>query len=191
MLLFFRGNEDNYLLLEIVDAGVHAKAFSLEAELDVTYSGVVSDGHWRDVHVLLDQEGLVLILKGPNCDRDGCTVRDAGTNEHIFHPSEEFTNVYVGGAMAGLMELSQSGTGFIGCMEDLKIDSKPILPQAFPEGRSFELGCNKNDWCEHDPCDGQGLCVDLWTSYQCDCFRPFHGKNCSEGKTSHKNLLSR
>ncbi|RVE65547.1 hypothetical protein OJAV_G00117580 [Oryzias javanicus] len=180
MLLFFRGNVENHLLLEIVDGGVHAKAFSPEAELDVTYSGIVSDGHWRDVHVFLDQEGLVLILKGPNCERDGCTLRDAGTEEHIFHPSEEFTNVYVGGAEAELMELSQSGTGFIGCMEDLKIDSKPILPQAFPEDQSFELGCNKNDWCEHDPCDGQGQCVDLWTSYQCDCFRPFHGENCSE-----------
>lgn len=173
---------DNHLLLEIVNGGLHAKAFSEETELDVTFPGSVSDGDWRDAHVFVDNEGLVLILKGPGCDREGCRVVDGGADEPPFQPSEAFTHIYVGGAPEELLEYSLSGAGFIGCMEDLMIDSKPILPQTLPEGQGHELGCSKTEWCMPDPCYGHGRCVDLWTSYQCDCYRPFHSDSCSEGK---------
>uniref|UniRef100_A0A3Q2QKD6 Protein crumbs homolog 2-like n=1 Tax=Fundulus heteroclitus TaxID=8078 RepID=A0A3Q2QKD6_FUNHE len=180
MLIFYRGDADNYLLLEIVNGGLHARAFSEDSELDVTFPGLVSDGDWRDVHVFLDDAGLFLILKGPDCERDGCTVTDGGDGEPPFQPSKAFTDVYIGGAPHELLELSLSGAGFLGCIEDLLIDSKPILPQALPEDQDFELGCSKTEWCKPDPCNGHGHCVDLWTSYQCDCSRPFHGESCSE-----------
>lgn len=182
MLLFYRGDVDNHLILEIVNGGLHAKAFSEESELDVTFPGLVSDGDWRDAHVFVDNEGLVLIVKGAGCDRDGCTVTDSGADEPAFQPSEAFTQVYVGGAPEQLLEYSESGAGFIGCMEDLMIDSKPILPQTLPEDQGHELGCSKTEWCQPDPCYGHGRCVDLWTSYQCDCYRPFHSERCSQGK---------
>ncbi|XP_027882287.1 protein crumbs homolog 2a [Xiphophorus couchianus] len=180
MLIFYRGDLDNYLFLEIVNGGLHAKAFSEESELDVTFAGLVSDGAWRDVHVFLDNGSLFLTLKGPDCDRDGCTVNDGDDGEPPFQPSQAFTDVYIGGAPNYLLELSLSGAGFLGCIEDLMIDSKPILPQSLPEDQDFELGCSKTEWCKPDPCNGHGHCVDLWTSYQCDCFRPFHGESCSE-----------
>ncbi|XP_014328981.2 protein crumbs homolog 2-like [Xiphophorus maculatus] len=180
MLIFYRGDLDNYLFLEIVNGGLHAKAFSEESELDVTFAGLVSDGAWRDVHVFLDNGSLFLTLKGPDCDRDGCTVSDGDDGELPFQPSQAFTDVYIGGAPNYLLELSLSGAGFLGCIEDLMIDSKPILPQSLPEDQDFELGCSKTEWCKPDPCNGHGHCVDLWTSYQCDCFRPFHGESCSE-----------
>lgn len=172
---------DSHLLLEILNGGLHAKAFSEESELDVTFPGFVSDGDWRDAHVVVDKEGLVLVLKGPGCDRDGCKVIDSGDDEP-FQPSEAFTQIYIGGAPEELLKNTESGAGFIGCMEDLMIDSKPILPQTLPKDQGHELGCSKTEWCKPDPCYGHGRCVDLWTSYQCDCYRPFHGKSCSEGK---------
>lgn len=182
MLLFYRGDADNHLLLEIVNGGLHAKAFSEESELDVTFPGFVSDGDWKDTHVYIDNEGLVLIVKGPGCDRDGCRVIDGGTDEPSFQPSEAFAHIYIGGAPEELLLYSVSGAGFIGCMEDLMIDSKPILPQTLPEDQVHELGCSKTEWCKPDPCNGHGRCVDLWTSYQCDCYRPFHSESCSEGE---------
>uniref|UniRef100_A0A3Q4G460 Crumbs cell polarity complex component 2 n=1 Tax=Neolamprologus brichardi TaxID=32507 RepID=A0A3Q4G460_NEOBR len=180
MLVFFRGDVDNHLFLEIVNGSLHAKASSEESELDVIFPGLVSDGKWRDAHVFMAQEGLVLNLKGPDCDNDGCTVIDSGAGEPPFELSEAFTHIYIGGAPEDLLEYSKSGAGFIGCMEDLMIDSKPILPQTLPEDQGHELGCTKTEWCNTEPCNGHGRCVDLWTSYQCDCYRPFHGENCSE-----------
>ncbi|XP_015251690.1 PREDICTED: protein crumbs homolog 2-like [Cyprinodon variegatus] len=180
MLIFYRGDLDTYFLLEIVNGGLHATAFSEESELDVTFPGPVNDGDWRNVHVFLDNGVLFLLLKGPNCDKDGCTVTDVGDGEPPFQPSTAFINVYIGGAPKELLELSLSRAGFLGCIEDLIIDSKPILPQALPEEQYFELGCSKTEWCKPDPCNGHGHCVDLWTDYQCDCTRPFHGDSCSE-----------
>ncbi|TNM92512.1 hypothetical protein fugu_019524 [Takifugu bimaculatus] len=81
MLVFFRGDADSHLLLEIVNGGLQAKAFSEESEMNRT-----KDLNWDAVRL----------------------------------------------------------TGV-----------------------------------RHDPCYGHGHCVDLWSSYQCDCFRPFYGKNCS------------
>ncbi|KAM4615128.1 protein crumbs homolog 2a [Polymixia lowei] len=180
MLLFYRGDVGDYLLLEIVSGGLHAKAFSEDCELDVTFPGFVSDGVWRNAHVFLAKDSLVLILKGPGCDHEGCRVVDGGPDGPHFNPSVAFAHIYVGGAPEELVEHTLSGAGFIGCMEDLIIDSKPILPQELTEGQSHELGCSKTEWCEPDPCSGNGHCMDLWISYRCECYRPFHSVSCSE-----------
>ncbi|XP_029940858.1 protein crumbs homolog 2a [Salarias fasciatus] len=194
MLLFFRGDVSNHLLLEVVDGRLHANAFSEESELDVVFPRPVSDGDWQDVHVYVHDGRLVLTLRGPGCDGNGCRVTDGGAGDPPFQPSEAFSHVYVGGAPEELMEYSQSAAGFIGCMEDLVVDAKPILPQALPESQAPELGCSKTDWCEPDPCHQHGRCVDLWTSYRCDCERPFHGESCSEEfpswTYSHEDTLS-
>lgn len=180
MVVFFRGDADSHLLLEILNGGLHAKAFSEVSEMNVRFSGLVSDGDWRGVHVFLEENALVLVLKGPGCDRDGCKVTDAGV-DGPFHPSESFSKIYIGGAPAELLAYSLSGVAFIGCLEDLKVDLKPFVPQTLPEQQGPELGCRKRDWCGGDPCLGHGRCIDLWTSYQCDCYRPFYGHNCSRG----------
>uniref|UniRef100_A0A8I3W4F5 Protein crumbs homolog 1 n=1 Tax=Callithrix jacchus TaxID=9483 RepID=A0A8I3W4F5_CALJA len=39
-------------------------------------------------------------------------------------------------------------------------------------------GCVRKDWCESQPCQSRGHCINLWLSYQCDCHRPFKGSNC-------------
>ncbi|KAM9734946.1 protein crumbs homolog 2-like [Menidia menidia] len=178
--LFYRGDADSYLFLELSEGGLHAKAFSEDSELDVTFPGSISDGHWRGVHVVVGGEGLALTLTGPDCEADGCTVTDGDPDEPPFKPSGAFSSVYIGGAPEEFLERSGSGAGFVGCMEDLMIDSKLVPPQALPELQGLELGCRKAEWCESDPCNGHGRCVDLWTSYRCDCHRPFHGQNCSE-----------
>ncbi|XP_029024332.1 protein crumbs homolog 2a [Betta splendens] len=194
LVLFYRGDADNHLLLEVVSGGLRAKASSEDSELEVTYPGLLSDGDWRDAHVYVDAEGLTLTVKGPGCEWDRCRVTDGGASEPTFQPSEAFAHVYIGGAPEELLENSMSGVGFIGCMEDLMIDSKPILPQTLPENQGHELGCNKTEWCKPDPCDGHGRCVDLWTSYYCDCHRPFYSESCSEEFPSwtygHEDTLS-
>lgn len=181
MVLMFRGDADAHLLLEIVDGGLQAKAFSEDSEMDVRFTGLVSDGDWRGVHVFLDGDALVLVLKGPGCDGDGCKVTDVAV-DGPFRPSESFSQIYVGGVPPELLAFSVSGTGFTGCLEDLVVDATPFLPQTLGEDERPELGCSKTDWCETEPCFGRGRCVDLWTSYRCDCYRPFYGDDCSHGK---------
>lgn len=42
----------------------------------------------------------------------------------------------------------------------------------------MEEGCPRVEQCDSDPCLNDGECVDLWTSYQCNCKRPYLGDNC-------------
>ncbi|CAL8276588.1 unnamed protein product [Merluccius merluccius] len=179
MLLFYRGDAASYLSLEIVKNGLRAKALFEGSEMDVHYQDSVNDGDWWDAHAFVTEDSLVLVLKGSNCDPQGCKLVDGDHNGLQLNP-ESFAHVYVGGAPGDLLERTASGKGFLGCMEDLEIDSKPILPQDLPEDPSHELGCSKTEWCESDPCSGNGQCVDLWTNYRCDCHRPYRSQSCSE-----------
>ncbi|KAL4673880.1 hypothetical protein H8959_017814, partial [Pygathrix nigripes] len=43
---------------------------------------------------------------------------------------------------------------------------------------NVKAGCVRKDWCESQPCQSRGRCINLWLSYQCDCHRPYKGPNC-------------
>ncbi|KAG5272096.1 hypothetical protein AALO_G00161610 [Alosa alosa] len=198
MTLFYRGDAESYLSLEIVDGGLKAKAASEEIALEAAFPGRVSDGAWRDASVVVGR-GLALVLKGPGCDEDGCSTTDDGGGSPdgpFFHHPDSFTHVYIGGAPDEYHKHLEKGGAFVGCMEDLLIDSNPILPQSLPEDamQDMELGCTKTEWCEEDPCSQRGACVDLWTSYHCDCHRPFYGNSCLDEfpswTFSHEDTLS-
>jgi len=194
MLLFYRGDATNFLSLEIVGGGLLARALLAGTELDVRYPGSVSDGDWWDAHASLTEDdggGLILVVKGAGCDAEGCTIVDPGDRSGFRLNRESFAHVYVGGAPDALLRRTASRTGFLGCMEDLEVDSRPVLPQDLSEDHGHELGCNKTEWCESDPCSGHGRCVDLWTSYRCDCSRPYRSHNCSEGKHFPQNVPSK
>ncbi|XP_077442166.1 protein crumbs homolog 2a isoform X8 [Vanacampus margaritifer] len=177
MLLFYRGDVDNYVLIEIVDGLLYAKTFSDTSEYNLTFPVFVNDGFWRDTHVFEDNKSIHLIMKGPGCNRDGCRAKD----ESHFETLETFSHIYVGGAPEEMLLNSLSDASFIGCMEDLMIDAQPILPQSFQDEQIQNLGCIKAEWCMPDPCYGHGHCVDLWTNYRCDCHRPFYSGGCIEG----------
>ncbi|XP_077442159.1 protein crumbs homolog 2a isoform X2 [Vanacampus margaritifer] len=190
MLLFYRGDVDNYVLIEIVDGLLYAKTFSDTSEYNLTFPVFVNDGFWRDTHVFEDNKSIHLIMKGPGCNRDGCRAKD----ESHFETLETFSHIYVGGAPEEMLLNSLSDASFIGCMEDLMIDAQPILPQSFQDEQIQNLGCIKAEWCMPDPCYGHGHCVDLWTNYRCDCHRPFYSGGCIEELPSwtysHEERLS-
>ncbi|XP_061553711.1 LOW QUALITY PROTEIN: protein crumbs homolog 2a [Phycodurus eques] len=176
MLLFYRGDVDNYVLIEIVDGFLHGKAFYEEFEWNLTFPVFVNDGYWRDTHVFQDNKGIHLVMKGLGCNKDGCRTR----NDSPLKTLETFSHIYLGGAPEEMLQNSLSGASFLGCMEDLMIDAQPILPQLFQEVQEQHLGCIKTEWCKPDPCYGHGHCVDLWTDYRCDCYRPFYSARCIE-----------
>lgn len=92
---------------------------------------------------------------------------------------------YFGGNKSNLIV----GT-FVGCMRDVRVNGGTFLPGVEPMlgirqtfvSHEVGLGCDRHDQCNPDPCNGQGLCLDLWTKYRCNCRRPFWGANCTESK---------
>ncbi|XP_010874503.2 protein crumbs homolog 2 [Esox lucius] len=180
VLLFYRGTEDYFVSLEIVQGFLQAKARSGK-DLKATYRLPVNDGDWHEANVTIDEK-LALTVKGPVCDNDdGCKVEDEAHNKLIFL-SGPLPEVFVAGVPEKYLDNTESRKGFIGCMEDLQVDHLLVEPQniSLEHFRSMKLGCNKTDWCHPDPCNHRGQCVDLWTNFRCVCNRPYHGSRCEK-----------
>uniref|UniRef100_A0A672HLX0 Crumbs cell polarity complex component 2b n=1 Tax=Salarias fasciatus TaxID=181472 RepID=A0A672HLX0_SALFA len=193
MLLFHRGTTDRFFSLELVGGGVQARVKSGKT-LQAVYPGPLNDGEWHQVTVSMD-ERLLLTVTGPGCEA-GCQVKNEGYNHLMFLQPSSFQQLYVGGAPQEYLARSSSGRGFIGCMEDLMVDHKLLLPQDLlrEENKGLELGCTKHDWCQEDPCMQRGQCVDMWVRASCQCHRPYYGEHCEKEFPSwtfgHENTTS-
>lgn len=184
MLLYYRGTMEHFLSLELVDGTLQAMLSSGKV-LKVVYPIPVNDGEWHQVTVTMD-DGLVLTVIGPSC-KEECQVRNEGHNHLIFLQPRFFQQLYIGGIPRNYSSHLSSGKGFIGCMEDLKVDHILLLPQDLirEENKGLELGCSKRDWCSEGVCSDRGQCVDMWVRANCVCHRPYYGSRCEKGNSSH------
>lgn len=181
MVLYYWGTMEHFASLELVSGSLQARVKSGKI-LQVIYPGPINDGEWYQVTVTMD-ESLVLVVKGPSCE-EGCQVKNEGYNHLIFLQPSSFNQIYVGGAPQNYLLHTVSKKGFIGCIEDLEINHKMLLPQDLirEENLGLEIGCSKKDWCYHDPCMQRGQCVDLWVRASCVCHRPHYGGSCENGE---------
>ncbi|KAL4609344.1 protein crumbs 2-like [Arapaima gigas] len=196
MVVFYRGDVDDYLTLEIVGGDLFARAATAGGgQLNVSLRGPVHDGKWHQVSVIV-ADTLALELTGVACGAGDCRMEETGNQWAPFHTPWSFTRLFVGGSPPEFLGNTESEMGFIGCMEDLLVDSLPVLPQNLleDEAQDMELGCSKTEWCQPDSCSGRGRCVDLWITSFCECYRPFRGDSCSEEYSawtfSHEDTLS-
>ncbi|CAM4647749.1 unnamed protein product [Lepidochelys olivacea] len=180
-ILFYRGNEAEYLFLELSDGMLHVGLRRDDTESSLLLKGLrVDDGQWHKAEVLL-QDSLQLKLWHKACDAGVC-LQDFPTTDGTASLSPAFLKTYIGGVDGdSTANNTWSRESFIGCLEDLQIDYQAILPWDIPhhESSSVELGCNRTEWCHSQPCSQRGLCVDLWATFRCDCSRPYEGQTCS------------
>nr|XP_014428507.1 protein crumbs homolog 2 isoform X2 [Pelodiscus sinensis] len=179
-ILVYRGNEAEYLFLELSDGMLHAGLRRDDAESSLDLKGLrVDDGQWHKAEVLL-QDSLELRLWHGAC-KTGVCLQDIPTGNSAAAPFPAFLNTYIGGVDGDLTNTTRSRESFIGCLEDLEIDDQIILPFDIPhhESSPVELGCNRTEWCHSQPCSQRGQCVDLWVTFRCDCARPYEGQTCS------------
>ncbi|ETE61174.1 Crumbs-like 1, partial [Ophiophagus hannah] len=178
-LLFYRGHQTEHLILELYAGLLQVMLLSQEANISFTLEAPpVNDGHWHKAEVSL-QESLEFRLWHEACRGGICLFSHplGETTPVSLLPS--FLNIYVGGVEETLM-INCTGH-FTGCLEDLQIDSKILLPEDV-EGLQlpgFQLGCERTEWCQSQPCSHGGQCIDFWTDFRCHCSRPYEGHTCS------------
>ncbi|NXG33378.1 CRUM1 protein, partial [Dromaius novaehollandiae] len=179
-ILFYRGHEAEHLFLELFDGILHAGLKREDVEYLLLLEGLrVDDGHWHKVEVLL-QNTVQLKLWHDSCDADIC-LQSSPVEQGTAWIPHAFQNMYVGGAPDPMASNTHSQQGFVGCLEDLQVDSGAVLPLDLPVGESSPvmLGCDRTEWCLSQPCSHGGLCMDLWATFRCDCSRPYGGPTCS------------
>ncbi|NXY67635.1 CRUM1 protein, partial [Glareola pratincola] len=179
-ILFYRGHEAEYLFLELFDGILHAGLKREDAGYLLLLEGLrVDDGQWHKVEVVLHST-LQLKLWHDSCDGGVCLQSSPVPHGTALLP-HAFLNMYIGGAGDPMANNTQSQQGFVGCLEDFQVDAEAVLPVDLPtdESSPVKRGCDRTEWCLSQPCFHGGLCVDLWTTFRCDCSRPYGGPACS------------
>ncbi|KAJ8357230.1 hypothetical protein SKAU_G00200240 [Synaphobranchus kaupii] len=154
----------------------------------------VSDGEWHTVEVAFRGGALGLRLLDDSCGEEGertVAVERESPREGSglgAGPPPTFHTVLIGGVGEEASETRWAGGPlplFVGCLRDVHVDSRPVVPGDWLSGTPVNVtpGCSVRDRCEDSPCQNRGRCVSQWMSYQCECYRPFEGPDCLEGKT--------
>ncbi|XP_008046402.1 protein crumbs homolog 1 [Carlito syrichta] len=186
-LLLFRGNRDVVLKLELLNGNIHL-SIQVNSQpkvlLDISHN--TSDGQWHSVEVIF-AEAVTLTLIDDSC-KEKCISKAPSPFENDQSICA-FQNSFLGGLPVGttssdvaLLNIynTPSTPSFIGCLQDVKIDENHITLENISSGSSLNVkaGCVRKDWCESQPCQSRGRCINLWLGYQCDCHRPYKGPNC-------------
>ncbi|KAG7457214.1 hypothetical protein MATL_G00244140 [Megalops atlanticus] len=143
----------------------------------------VADGRWHSVEVVLGDGTLRIRLLDEACGED--CERTAPAGEGHLEPGPASQTVFIGG-LGKEWSRTQPATGrplhpFLGCLRDVHLDSALVLPGDWPSASAVNLtpGCSW-DRCKGAPCQNRGHCVSRWPGYQCECYRPYKGPNCSQ-----------
>ncbi|XP_058674259.1 protein crumbs homolog 2 [Ammospiza caudacuta] len=179
-VIFYRGREAEYLFLELLDGVLHAELKREGVGYPLLLKGLrVDDGQWHKVEVVVHSTVQLKLWHG-SCEAGLCLQSSPVPPSTAVIP-QAFLNLYIGGAEGPMANNTGSQQGFVGCLEDLRVDAEAVLPADLPLGEPSPArpGCDRTEWCLSQPCFHGGLCVDLWATFRCDCARPYGGPACS------------
>lgn len=166
----------NTLLLKLVDGALEMVYKGTIKLLGGTGASLVN-GWYHRVQLNITNSFISLVIDNSSCGVN-CSI------DHVLQPGQTFDHVhrvYVGGSPSG-----EKGKNFIGCVQDLSVDGKTVIPN---ENNVIlvqaAIGCPRIEVCRPNPCLN-GKCVDKWKDYVCECTRPWVGSNCNTSK--YKNV---
>ncbi|KAM8949725.1 protein crumbs homolog 1 isoform 2-T2 [Lycaon pictus] len=186
-LLLFRGNRAMFIMLELRGGYIHLSIqVNNQSKVLLYISHDTSDGAWHSVEVTF-AEAVTLTLLDNTCKEKCITQAPSPFESHRSICA--FQNSFLGGLPGGTTSYGiallniynlPSTPSFVGCLQDVKIDSNHITLEDISSSSSLNVkaGCERKDWCERQPCQNRGRCINLWLNYQCDCYRPYEGPNC-------------
>ncbi|XP_072543131.1 protein crumbs homolog 1-like [Salminus brasiliensis] len=157
----------------------------------------VSNGLWHTAHAFLHSNGLLGVsLLDPSCTPETCH------REVLVEGSESNPLLELGSGLAEIQSMYIGGTGeeqqnrytedditvergaasyFLGCMRDIRLHSRMVVPGSGVRQVNVSLGCTERDACQDGPCQNRGRCINLgWRQHTCECHRPYEGERCSE-----------
>ncbi|XP_053247460.1 protein crumbs homolog 1 [Podarcis raffonei] len=186
--LFHRGDKSTFVKLELLNGYLHLsmQVNNNQSKAFLHIAQNVSDGEWHSVEVTIAR-AVTLKLLDSSCI-EPCLSKATATIDSD-QPMFTFQSTFLGGLPVGnrsddsLLNIynMHSAPSFVGCLQDIEIDLNIIIPENMSSDSSLNVkaGCTKKDWCEHHPCQNKGRCINLWLSYQCDCYRPYAEPNCA------------
>ncbi|XP_021351155.1 protein crumbs-like isoform X4 [Mizuhopecten yessoensis] len=136
---------------------------------------LLNNADWHTIKLQQNASKLTLTLVSEECPSESeCTKEVSHT------PNLALKDISIGrGRNSFINDNTLSMTNFIGCVQDVIINR---VIQIISEGDAIAVtkGCTRVDQCNPGPCNGNGVCTDLWSSFRCDCGRPYLGNTCNQ-----------
>uniref|UniRef100_A0A5F8HE90 Neurexin 2 n=1 Tax=Monodelphis domestica TaxID=13616 RepID=A0A5F8HE90_MONDO len=183
LLLFNSGNGNDFIVIELVKGYIHY-VFDLgngPSLMKGNSDKPVNDNQWHNVVVSRDP-GNVHTLK-----IDSRTVTQHSNGARNLDLKGE---LYIGGLSKNMFnnlpKLVASRDGFQGCLASVDLNGRlpDLIADALHRIGQVERGCDgPSTTCTEDSCANQGVCLQQWDGFTCDCtMTSYGGPICNDRK---------
>ncbi|XP_076855784.1 neurexin 1a isoform X4 [Brachyhypopomus gauderio] len=186
LILYNRGDGNDFIVVELVKGYLHyVSDLGNGAHLIKGNSNTpLNDNHWHNVIISRDTNNLHTV----KIDTKITTQTTMGAKNLDLKG-----DLYVGGVAKemykDLPKLVHSKEGFQGCLASVDLNGRlpDLLSDALTTAGQVERGCEgPSTTCQEDSCSNQGVCLQQWEGFTCDCsMTSFGGPLCNDAGTTY------
>ncbi|KAK3529083.1 hypothetical protein QTP70_016515 [Hemibagrus guttatus] len=186
LILYNQGDGNDFIVVELVKGYLHyVSDLGNGAHLIKGNSNApLNDNHWHNVMISRDTNNLHTV----KIDTKITTQTTMGAKNLDLKG-----DLFVGGVFKdmykGLPKLVHSKEGFQGCLASLDLNGRlpDLLSDALSTIGQVERGCEgPSTTCQEDSCSNQGVCLQQWEGFTCDCsMTSFGGPLCNDAGTTY------
>nr|XP_023695411.1 neurexin-1a-like isoform X10 [Paramormyrops kingsleyae] len=186
LILYNSGDGNDFIVVELVKGYLHYVCdLGNGANLIKGNSNKpLNDNQWHNVMISRDTNNLHTV----KIDTKVTTQTTAGAKNLDLKG-----DLYVGGVAKDmyrdLPKLVHAREGFQGCLASLDLNGRlpDLLSDALTSMGQVERGCEgPSTTCQEDSCSNQGVCLQQWEGFSCDCsMTSFGGPFCNDVGTTY------
>ncbi|KAJ7987511.1 hypothetical protein DPEC_G00327250 [Dallia pectoralis] len=186
LILFNSGDGNDFIVVELVKGYLHyVSDLGNGAHLVKGNSNKpLNDNHWHNVMISRDTNNLHTV----KIDTKITTQTTAGAKNLDLKG-----DLYIGGVAKEmykeLPKLVHAKEGFQGCLASVDLNGRlpDLMSDALACVGQIERGCEgPSTTCQEDSCANQGVCLQQWEGFSCDCsMTSFGGPLCNDAGTTY------
>ncbi|XP_042288650.1 neurexin-1a-like isoform X2 [Thunnus albacares] len=186
LILYNSGDGNDFIVVELVKGYLHyVSDLGNGAHLIKGNSNKpLNDNHWHNVIISRDTNNLHTV----KIDTKITTQTTTGAKNLDLKG-----NLYVGGVAKEmykeLPKLVHAKEGFQGCLASVDLNGRlpDLMSDALDCVGQIERGCEgPSTTCQEDSCANQGVCLQQWEGFSCDCsMTTFGGPLCNDAGTTY------
>nr|XP_033807905.1 neurexin 3 [Geotrypetes seraphini] len=180
-ILFNSGDGNDFIAVELVKGYIHY-VFDLGNGPNVIKGNSVrplNDNQWHNVVITRDNSNTHTLKV------------DTRTVTQVINGAKNLDlkgDLYIAGLAQGmygnLPKLVASRDGFQGCLASVDLNGRlpDLISDALHRSGQIERGCEgPSTACQEDSCANQGVCIQQWEGYTCDCsMTSYSGNQCND-----------
>ncbi|XP_036402481.1 neurexin-1a isoform X20 [Megalops cyprinoides] len=186
LILYNSGDGNDFIVVELVKGYLHyVSDLGNGAHLIKGNSNKpLNDNHWHNVMISRDTNNLHTV----KIDTKITTQTTVGAKNLDLKG-----DLYIGGVAKEmykeLPKLVHAKEGFQGCLASVDLNGRlpDLLSDALACVGQIERGCEgPSTTCQEDSCANQGVCLQQWEGFSCDCsMTSFGGPLCNDAGTTY------